>query len=233
MELLKHNILITGASQGIGLALAKKLAGNGAESLLMTARNLDKLNEHAAELGQVRVCDHADRTSIDALCDGLEQDGLQPTVLVANVGVNPFHQYGPKKIQNADYAVLEEALRVNTLNTFHLISKLIVGMKGQKFGRIVLVGSQAYLYGLPGQVAYNISKAALVGLKNTIVSEYGKAGVFCHLVNPGVVENERTEKLRKRAKTPLQTVTEDEVAQCIVDALAIDDTAQNGREINI
>lgn len=233
MEFLKHNILITGASSGIGLAVAKGLSEQGAESLIITARDQAKLAQSAGQLGDIRVCDHAEKSQIDVLCDGLEKDNLLPTVLVANVGVNPFHQLGPKKVQNTDYELLEKTLRVNTLNTFHLISRLVVAMKGHKFGRIVLVGSQAYLHGVPGQVSYNISKAALVGLKNTLVSEYGRAGVFCHLVNPGVVENERTEKLRKRAGKDFKTVTETQVAQAIIDALAIDVSEQNGQEINI
>lgn len=237
MELLKQKILITGASQGLGLRCAQQLLALGADSLILTGRDRATLEVQAGLLGgrvETLVCDHAQKDAIDVLCDGFDAAAAgRPLVLIANVGFNSFHQAGPKKIQNTSYDMLEQTMRINAINTFHLISRLVAAMKGHGFGRIILVGSQAYQHGVPGQCAYNMSKAALAGLKNTIVSEYGKSGVFCHLVNPGIVDNARTEKLRARHAEPLNIVTETDVANAIVEALAIADPARNGLEINI
>lgn len=231
MEFIKQNMLITGASSGIGLGLAKSLYEQGARNLTLTGRDLGRLEQKAAGLGHLVACNQANIVDVNQLCDDLKADG-SPLVVVANVGINPTADFGIKKLQNTPVTSIEAALTVNVTHTIAMLSKLIVAMKGARFGRIVLVGSQAYLHGIPGQLGYNVSKAALVGLKNTIVQEYGKAGVFCHLVNPGLVENERTALVRKRNPN-VQTIPQQLVVDTIIDALLIDDAAQNGQEINI
>lgn len=234
--------LITGASQGIGLHCAKALLQHNIDTLVITARHAERLAQAADELTAIAqqpirvypmVCDHSERDDIDRLIQQLTHDKIAlPNLIVANVGENPMHHDGPSKIHKTPYEQVSRTLTLNTLNTFYLLSQLLNPMRMQRFGRIVLVGTQSYQAGIPGQVAYNISKSALIGLKNTVVSEYDSAGIFCHLVNPGVVENTRTEKLRKRFPT-VKTVSENAVAKAIIDLLCEPNPAKNGLELSI
>lgn len=236
--------LVTGATGGIGLATAKAVSGHAApgDLVVITGRDADKFAAAEAAIraaGHAEAlalrCDHAVAADVEAVAARVL--ALSPAALrvVANVGWNPVHQHGPKKTQNVDLAVLRAALAVNVETTVLLLARLLVAMRERKGGSIVLVGSQAYRYGIPGQLAYNVSKAALVGLKNTLAAEYGRSGVACHLVNPGVVMNERTARLRRRpdAAVAAKTVTEEEVAAAIVELLAITEPAANGQERDV
>lgn len=235
-------ILVTGSSHGIGKQCVRTLLEQGADSIVLTGRNIESLHatiEELESLGfehtkmQAFVCDQAEKSDIDTLINNLKRiNGDLPSLVIANVGDNPVHRLGAKKVHNTDYDSVEQCFRTNTLHTFYLLSHLLDTMRRTRFGRIVLVGTQAYQQGIPGQLAYNLSKSALVGLKNTIVSEYGKAGIYCHLVNPGVVENARTEKLREKI-SGLQVVSEKQVANTVVEALSLNENVHNGLELSI
>ena len=237
-DVLDRIILITGASSGIGYACAQKLAAAGARHLMLTGRDASRLSEAAADLQtmgagrvDVCVCDQSRREDLERLFDFLETRGW-PDVLIANVGINPVHEYGPKKLHNLYFEQLEQAITTNITHTCYLVVQVLRQMRARRFGRLVLMGSQAWQFGIPGQALYNLSKSSLLGLKNSIVSEYGSAGVFCHLLNPGVVLNARTERLRRQPKLiEHQGVTEDQVACAVLDLLAIAEVDQNGREM--
>ena len=239
-DILDKVILITGASGGIGYACAKKLAEAGARHLILTGRDASRLNTVAASLNtmgagrvDVCVCDQSRREDLERLFEFLENSAW-PDVLIANVGINPVHEYGPKKLHNLRFEQLEQAITTNITHTCYLVVHVLRQMRARRFGRLVLMGSRAWQFGIPGQALYNLSKSSLVGLKNSIVGEYGSAGVYCHLLNPGVVLNARTERLRRqRDGAELQGVTEEQVACVVLDLLAIADVAQNGQEMCI
>ncbi len=239
--LLEKGILITGASSGIGFACAELLAAAGAQHLILTARNPEKLATAKARLesnSTVRVdtvvCDHRQRESIDQLIAQLDTLGW-PGALIANVGINPVHEQGPKKIHSTSWEQCHDIVTTNIVNTFHLLAAVLKEMRRNRFGRIVLMGSQAYRHGIPGQALYNISKSSLVGLKNSVASEYGGSNILCHLLNPGVVLNERTRNLRERNPqlAAVQGVTEEDVARTAQRLLCESDVARNAQEIDI
>lgn len=241
IELANKPILITGASAGIGLACAKYLLQAGAQQLILTGRDADKLEAAKAQLLafakcqiDVQVCDQSRRADLDRLFSHFDAVGW-PSALIANVGVNPVHQYGPKKIHNIGYEQIEQLLTTNITHTFYLLTAVLKAMRVQRFGRIVLIGSQGWEQGIAGQALYNLSKSSLTGLKNSIVSEYATTNVFCHLLSPGLVLNERTRALR-RHNPQLENqfgVTEMDVAAAAADLLAVNDIKMNGQELKV
>lgn len=239
--LLNQTTLITGASSGIGFACAESLIQSGARHLILTGRNADKLAAAKAQLESMAavrvdtvVCDHRQRESIDQLIAQLEVLGW-PGAFIANIGINPVHELGPKKIHSTSWEQCHDAVTTNIVNTFYLLAAVLKEMRRNRFGRIVLMGSQAYRHGIPGQALYNLSKSSLIGLKNSIASEYGGSNILCHLLNPGVVLNERTRNLRQRNPqlAEVQGVTEQEVAKAAQRLLCVNDVARNAQEIDI
>jgi len=230
-------VLISGASKGIGKACAHALASRGCQSLIITGRSISTLNAAKQDIKDknptcnvcVYVCNHENDEDIAALIHKLNEKKQIPQTIIANVGDNPVHRLGPKKMSSTTTEVINKTFNTNVTNTHALISPFLRHYQ-RNGGRIILVGSQAYQLGVPGQLAYNVSKAALLGYKNTLVSEYGNKNVFCHLINPGLVENQRTQKLREKLGE-LDTVTEQEVAEIICNTLMQED--KNGLEINI
>ena len=236
--------LITGASAGIGKATASVLntAARSADTLLLTGREAERLSAAETDIGaegaatiKGMVCDQGSQEAVETLCEAVQS--LEPAQLriVANVGWNPVHSTGPKKLQNTDPDVIRQSLDLNVTMTAYLIARLLPVMRSSRYGRIVIVGSQAYRYGIPGQIAYNLAKSALVGLKNTVVSEYAGSGVFCHLVEPGIVLNDRTRRLRSRlaAGRDDQFVTEEAVAGAIAELLSVDVAEENGQVVTV
>ncbi|RFA25377.1 hypothetical protein CAI21_19275 [Alkalilimnicola ehrlichii] len=236
MALMRQDtVLVTGASRGIGFACAERLLSEYGCQVAITARDpagLEAARQQLAEKGRVIAlqCDHADSKQIANSWERLLQLTGPPAGVIANVGDNPVHRLGPRKAHNADYDVLLSCLRTNLVNTLYLLQLCIKEWRSRG-GNIVLIGSQAYRYGIPGQIAYNVSKSGLVGLKNSLVSEYGKRGIYCQLVNPGLVLNERTRRLR--ATVAEQTISEAEVAAAVCQALWQPEQFGNGAELNV
>lgn len=230
-------VLISGASRGIGKACAKAMAHQGITKLILTARSKEDLISTKEEIENqfpeckvfIRQCNHESSKDIQSLVFELKEKKLEPKGIVANVGDNPLHRQGPRKMSSTSIDTLIKTFTINVANAHALISPFLKQYQ-RDGGRIILIGSQAYQYGVRGQLAYNVSKSALIGYKNTLVSEYGSKNVFCHLINPGMVANQRTQRLRQKIGE-IETVSEQDVALSICNALF--QSHQNGMDINI
>lgn len=195
-----------------------------ARTALLNAKN-PAIPSHAFTIHTFQ-CDHSDTHQVEQFVAHLQTPQQQlpnliPNAVIANVGVNPVHQVGPKKIASTSTELLLSAFQTNVANTHALLAPLFKRYK-QQGGKVVLVGSQAYQFGVRGQLAYNVSKAALVGYFNTVCAEFAGRNVHCHLVNPGVVENQRTEQLRNKNPNKISDInisSEVDVAQAICSAL--------------
>lgn len=179
--------MITGASRGIGRAVAVAAAARGAKVGLIArdeaelARTLELCSGSGAQV----VADVTDRAQVDAAVAELEA-GLGPTdVLVANAGIGA---YGPFADISAEEA--EQVIAVNVLGTVHTLRAVVPGMIERRGGHIVTMGSIAGRIGAPFEAVYAASKFAAVGLTEALVVELEPYGIGVSLVQPGPVATE-------------------------------------------
>jgi short-subunit dehydrogenase len=213
MDIRGASILITGASGGLGTAMARELAARGGR-LVLSARRVALLDQLAAELGaEVEVADLADRADVERLaaraatCD----------VLVANAGVGDDPTLDELTEASIDFA-LDVILRAPiVLAQAFAKAKIAAG----KPGRIVLVGSLAGLAASPGTRMYNATKFGLRGFSLSFAQELDGTGVSCTLVAPGFIrdagmfhENDIELPSGVRTKSP------QDVASAVVKAIA-------------
>ena len=177
-------VAVTGASRGIGAAVARAVAARGARVGLLarTSEDLDALLEGLGTEGVAVAADVADRTAtIDALAR-VERHLGPIDVLVANAGIGA---YGP--LVDMSYEELERVVQVNVLGTMYPIRAVLPGMVERRRGHIVTVGSIAGRIGSPFEAVYSATKFAGVGLTEALAVEVAQYGVGVSVVNPGVV----------------------------------------------
>lgn len=185
MELRNSVALVTGASRGLGLEIARAYAARGAR-LVLAARGAEALERAAAELrGQTEVVALAADVSEEAerlVAAGIERFGR------IDVLVNNASELGPSPMPAlADYRwqELERVLRVNVLAPLHLTQLVLPGMCERGAGVIINVSSDAGVEAYPGWGGYGASKAALEHLSRTLAAELEGTGVRVYAVDPG------------------------------------------------
>ena len=179
--------LVTGASSGIGRALALQLARGGARVALVARREAE-LEVLAGEIravgaeARVLPCDVADRAASQAACARAERDWGGVDLLVNNAG------YGRhRRFVDSDLEDIERMMRVNYLGAVHFSKALLPGMLERRRGWIVFVASVAGKIASPDESAYAATKFALVGLASALSLELEDAGVHVLTVCPGVI----------------------------------------------
>jgi NAD(P)-dependent dehydrogenase (short-subunit alcohol dehydrogenase family) len=218
-------VIVTGASRGIGAAVARAIVRQGGRVVLV-ARSADALEKIASGLGDTAACvtgDVADTDTAAEALDAAEALGGRLWGLVNNAGVNPY--YHP--VTETPLAEWDEVLRVNLLGAAafaRAVARVLIEQGGG--GRIVNLSSIAGLTGLPSIGPYNASKAAVDALTRTLAVELGPHGILVNSVAPGTIATEMVEglldanpALRERlvAKAPVGRVGEtDEAAEPIV-----------------
>jgi short-subunit dehydrogenase len=187
--------VITGASSGIGLELARELARRG-YALALLARRTDLLEQLARELPKAIAipCDVTDAASVrDAVRRGEQFLGAPFDLAVANAGVSiPGHA---TKFNLAD---AEQVLRVNVFGMLYLYDAVIPSMVERRGGRFAGVASIAGLRGIPAAAPYSASKAAMQSFLEASRVELAPYGVGVTIVNPGFIATPMTEKNRFR-----------------------------------
>jgi len=202
-DLTGMTALVTGASGGIGSAVARGLAAQGAR-LALSGSNVDKLAAFAAELGGDHVtlpCNLADAAAVDALVpQAVEALGGKLDILVNNAGVTRDNLI--LRMKDEEWA---DVIRVNLEAAFRLARAAARPMMKARFGRIVSVTSVVGVTGNPGQANYAASKAGLIGMSKALAQELASRGVTVNCVAPGFIRSAMTDALNEAQKDAILT----------------------------
>ena len=196
-DLSGKTALVTGATGGIGGAIARALHAQGATVAISGTRR-EVLDALAAELGQrvhVLPCNLADKDEVEALVPKAEETMTKLDILVANAGVNKDNLL--VQLRDEDW---EQVLNVNLTATFRLTRAAVKTMMRRRFGRIVGISSVVGVTGNAGQSNYTASKAGMIGLMKSVAGEYAKRGVTANCVAPGFIASAMTEKLNEKQR---------------------------------
>jgi 3-oxoacyl-[acyl-carrier protein] reductase len=201
-DLTGMTALVTGASGGIGSAIAKGLAAQGAR-LAISGSNADKLEAFRAELGGDTValqCDLSDAAQVDALVPRAVEALGQLDILVNNAGVTRDNLAMRMKDEEWDMVI-----RVNLEAAFRLIRAAARPMMKARFGRVISITSVVGATGNPGQANYAASKAGLVGMSKALAQELASRNITVNCVAPGFIRSAMTDVLPEAQKTALLT----------------------------
>jgi len=194
--------LVTGASRGIGRAIAVDLARHGADVAII-GRDAAALDATAAEARAARpdvrilpiVADVADAAAVDTFVSRVQAEFGRIDIAVANAG-----QAVDGLILRSKAADLDRMLDVNLKSAFYLCAAVARPMMKQRAGAIVLVSSIVGIAGNAGQAAYSASKAGLLGLAKSVAKELGSRNVRVNAVAPGLIETAMTESMPEQAR---------------------------------
>ena len=200
-DLTGMTALVTGASGGIGSAIARSLAAQGAR-LALSGSNADKLAAFAAELGGDHVqivCNLSDPAAVDALVgQAVEALGGKLDILVNNAGVTRDNL--AMRMKDEEW---EDVIRINLEAAFRLARAACRPMMKARFGRIISITSVVGVTGNPGQANYAASKAGIIGMSKALAQELASRGITVNCVAPGFIASAMTDALPDAQKEAL------------------------------
>lgn len=217
-DLTGKKALVTGASGGIGSAIAKTLAAQGAEVVLSGTR-LGALEDVAKDIvgtAHVLPCNLSDLDAVERLVPEAEAAMGGLDILINNAGMTRDNLFMRMKDEEWD-----DVLKINLTAPFHLTRAAVRGMMKRRFGRIISITSVVGVVGNPGQGNYAATKAGLAGMSKALAHEVASRGITVNMIAPGFIASAMTDELNeKQQETILQKVpvarlgTADEVAAC-------------------
>lgn len=194
-DLSGKGALVTGATGGIGAAIAKALHDQGA-AVAISGTNTAKLEKLAGELGDrvfMLPCDLRDRTAVAGLAEDAEKAVGQVDILVNNAGITKDNLFMRMKDEEWD-----DVLSVNLTSVFALTRGIVRGMMRRRGGRIINIASISGVLGNPGQGNYAASKAGLVGMTKSLAREVAARGITANCIAPGFISTPMTEALTEK-----------------------------------
>ena len=201
-DLSGKKALVTGASGGLGEAIAKTLHGRGATVGIHGTRE-EKLNELAGELGDrvmVFPADLSNREAVIALGKKAESEMDGVDILVNNAGITRDGLFVRMKDEDWD-----DVINVNLTSVFNLTREIAYPMMRRRTGRIINITSIVGVTGNPGQANYCASKAGLIGFTKSLAQEIAPRGVTVNCVAPGFIASAMTDKLNDKQKDAIMS----------------------------
>lgn len=190
--------LVTGATGGIGGAIARSLYAQGATVVLSGTREA-VLNDLAGELGGrafATAANLSDAESVDGLVERAEAAaGASLDILVANAGITKDGLL--MRMKDEDFA---DVIRVNLESYFRLSRAAVKGMMKRRTGRIIGVTSVVGVTGNPGQTNYSASKAGMIGFSKSLAQEVGSRGITVNCIAPGFIASPMTDVLNDQQR---------------------------------
>jgi 3-oxoacyl-[acyl-carrier protein] reductase len=189
--------LVTGASGGLGSAIAKALAGQGAR-LAVSGSNAEKLESFRASLGGDHValaCNLSDGAAVDALVPSAVDALGKIDILVNNAGVTRDNLLMRMKDEE-----FQDVIRINLEAAFRLMRAAAKPMMKARFGRIVSVSSVVGVTGNPGQANYVASKAGLIGMSKAVAQELASRNITVNVIAPGFMASAMTDALNDQQR---------------------------------
>jgi len=199
-DLTGMTALVTGASGGIGSAIVKALAGQGARVALSGTRE-DALKAVQGDLGGEHVilpCNLSDPAAVDALVPSAVEKLGQLDILVNNAGITRDNLAMRMKDEEWD-----QVIRVNLEAAFRLSRAAMKPMMRAKFGRIISITSVVGVTGNPGQANYAASKAGLIGMSKAMAQEVASRNITVNAVAPGFIQSAMTDALPEAQRDAL------------------------------
>ena len=211
-------VLVTGASRGIGLEVAK-LFSKGGYRVIGTSRGDFNLGDLIGDSSAMSVqLDLMSKESINDLFEDLKSKDILPSVLINNAGITKDQLF--LRMKDKDW---DEVIETNLNGLFRVTKAFIKPMVKNKFGRVINISSVAGLMGNSGQVNYSSSKSAMVGFSRSLAKELGSRNITSNVVAPGFIETDMTtfltddDKIEVSKNIPMKRFgTVEDVAKCIV-----------------
>lgn len=190
--------LVTGATRGIGKAIAEELASKGAFVIgtATSEKGAETISAYLAERGKGLVLNVADRDSIDSVLKQIKTEHGDIDVLVNNAGITRDNLL--MRMKDDEWF---DIIQTNLTSVYYLSKAMLRSMMKKRFGRIITIGSVVGSMGNQGQSNYCAAKAGLIGFSKSLAKEVAARGITVNVVAPGFIATDMTDVLTEEQKS--------------------------------